>query len=131
MNGKTAKDYLPLVQALADGKTIQIMRNGKWSSYEHEYNGEVFFDLPADWYRIKPEQTIRPFNADELRQLFYDNVKLRNKESGSDYAITEITRYTDLILLGSIMYDANELLSNFEIPPQLARPDGGICGVEE
>lgn len=50
MNKENAKDYLPLVQALADGKTIQSIHNGEW------------FDLPnpsfngaANLYRIKPE----------------------------------------------------------------------------
>lgn len=50
MNASNAKDYLPLVQALADGKTIQSNHNGEW------------FDLPSpsfcdqiSLYRIKPE----------------------------------------------------------------------------
>lgn len=52
MNKDTAKDYLPLVQALAEGKTIQSIHNEEW------------FDLPnpsfggaANLYRIKPEQS--------------------------------------------------------------------------
>lgn len=50
MNKENARDYLPLVQALAEGKTIQSIHNGEW------------FDLPnasfsgaANLYRIKPE----------------------------------------------------------------------------
>lgn len=52
MNKDNAKDYLPLVQALADGKTIQLKcGDGRW----HDQNGGVSFALEAENYRIKPE----------------------------------------------------------------------------
>lgn len=51
MNKFDAKDYLPLVQALVDGKTIQYkLGENSWST-----GGEVDFTLPANQYRIKPE----------------------------------------------------------------------------
>lgn len=50
MNKETAKDYLPLVQALAEGKVIQIMVSGKWEDC-HEVN----FPFPAEEYRVKAE----------------------------------------------------------------------------
>lgn len=64
MNKDNAKDYLPLVQALADGKTIQFMPQGedistqnfprdKWTDLP-EPRGVNFFS-PANRYRIKPE----------------------------------------------------------------------------
>lgn len=51
MNKDNAKDYLPLVQALAEGKTIQ---------YKLDYDGwsDIAcpnFDEEANNYRIKPE----------------------------------------------------------------------------
>lgn len=53
MNASNAKDYLPLVQALAEGKTIQglMWSSGKWE----DMAGEICFDGPASDYRIKPE----------------------------------------------------------------------------
>lgn len=52
MNKDNAKDYLPLVQAVADGKTIQShVDGGRWM----DHNGEVNFTLPPCRYRIKPE----------------------------------------------------------------------------
>lgn len=52
MNKDTAKDYLPLVQALAEGKTIQWMNMaGEW----HDQIVETSFSASADRYRIKPE----------------------------------------------------------------------------
>ena len=50
MNKDTAKDYLPLVQALADGKTIQSNHNGEW----FDLPSPSFCD-PISLYRIKPE----------------------------------------------------------------------------
>jgi hypothetical protein len=50
MNKDNAKDYLPLVQALADGKTVQLSDgNGGW------IEGEIDFQYPVSEYRIKSE----------------------------------------------------------------------------
>ena len=51
MHKDNAKYYLPLVQALAEGKTIQYCSLSKW------YDA-VVVDLnhPPDHYRIKPER---------------------------------------------------------------------------
>ena len=51
MNKDNAKDYLKLVQALADGKTIQVKSiGGAWADMI-----EVRFDGFLSDYRIKPE----------------------------------------------------------------------------
>ena len=50
MTKETAHDYLPLVQALADGNTIQINIGGHWQD-----TVDVDFTYPAHRYRIKPE----------------------------------------------------------------------------
>lgn len=52
MNKDNAKDYLPLVQALADGKTIQCKNYSDvgWIDLE-----SVRFDSYVESYRIKPE----------------------------------------------------------------------------
>jgi hypothetical protein len=51
MNAQNAHEYLPLVQALANGETLE---------YYHKYNGwavssEIPFDMKPSLYRIKPE----------------------------------------------------------------------------
>jgi hypothetical protein len=51
MNKENAKDYLPLVQAMADGKIIQFNHiDGHW---EDSVNLEFGFD--PKYYRVKPE----------------------------------------------------------------------------
>jgi hypothetical protein len=56
MNAQNAREYMPLVQALADGKTIQCNDRGEWVDVDSLYT-----DLYGpDEYRIKPEP--RTFN---------------------------------------------------------------------
>jgi len=52
VNKNNAADYLPLVQALADGKTIQFCYNEvDWA----DDPTPAFGAWPADRFRIKPE----------------------------------------------------------------------------
>lgn len=54
MDISNAKDYLPFVQALAEGKTIQVKdKDGNWN--DMKYN--IGFDSDPKCYRIKPEIT--------------------------------------------------------------------------
>lgn len=50
MNKDNAKDYLPLVQALVEGRVIEHRGSGGW----YQLNNPTFQDPPSD-YRIKPE----------------------------------------------------------------------------
>lgn len=51
MNKNTARDYLPLVQALSEGKVIQYKwSDGGWRDGEH-----LSFEKEPNCYRIKPE----------------------------------------------------------------------------
>lgn len=50
MNKDTAKDFLPLIEALAEGKTIQERVNGEWVD-----QSELVTTGPTAKYRIKPE----------------------------------------------------------------------------
>ena len=51
MNANNAKEFLPLVQALSEGKTIEYRR-----SKDHEWEGmnDVSFVSDAENYRIEP-----------------------------------------------------------------------------
>lgn len=63
MNKETIKDFMPLMQAMLEGKTIQSCYNydKKWVDVE-----EIIFEHGISSYRIKTEPKYRPFkNADE------------------------------------------------------------------
>ena len=55
-----AKELLPIIQAFAEGKTIQYKVKGGWQDIDNP----SFNDLPSE-YRIKPEPTYRPFKDKE------------------------------------------------------------------
>ena len=61
MTREEAKELLPIIQAFADGKTIEI--------YDEEWKTMVFkdphFDCAPSRYRIKPEPKYRPFKTQE------------------------------------------------------------------
>ena len=61
MTREEAKELLPIIQAFADGKTIEI--------YDEEWKTMVFkdphFDCAPSRYRIKSEPEYRPFKTRE------------------------------------------------------------------
>ena len=63
MTRKEAKKLLPIIQAYAEGKTIQIKKDGDW--LELGENTEVYFSESPSDYRIKPEPKYRPFKTQE------------------------------------------------------------------
>lgn len=66
MNREQAKELLPIIQAFAEGKTIQVKSSdGLWYGREGE-NCEFNFNADPQEYRIKSEPKYRPFaNAEE------------------------------------------------------------------
>ena len=68
MTREEAKILLPIIQAFAEGKTIQIRKHGEESYYDST-NSRLNFDLGYYSYRVKPEPKYRPFkDADECWQ---------------------------------------------------------------
>ena len=69
MTRKQAKELLPIIQAFAEGKTIQYYyksNNPRWIDIEpNEVNQNVDFSNNTSRYRIKPEPKYRPFNNTE------------------------------------------------------------------
>ena len=60
MTREEVKEYLPIMQAFAEGKTIQYLDDcGFWN----DIKTFVFFDYNISCYRIKPEY--RPFKSQE------------------------------------------------------------------
>lgn len=63
MTREEAKKLLPIIQAFAEGKTIQYKNNyDTWRSVSNE-NSSMLFDKDPSKYRIKPEPKYRPFRT--------------------------------------------------------------------
>lgn len=93
MTPQIAKDLLPIIQAYADGKTIQYRLNP--SETFHDCSN-LSFQEPAEHYRIKPEP--REFwigtNAKDGNGVFvgwaYDNQKDAADCSGRPIKVREV-----------------------------------------
>jgi hypothetical protein len=72
MNKNNAKEFLPLVQALAEGKTIQVF-HPTFKDWENAENPE--FCYSPDHYRIKPEPI-------ELEGITQATSRCHNDDSG-------------------------------------------------
>lgn len=60
MTREEAKELLPIIQAFAEGKTIEFINDdGEWEEVDFPTWGKSFT------YRIKPEPKYRPFNSQE------------------------------------------------------------------
>lgn len=65
MTREQAKELLPIIQAFADGKTIQFKSiDDKWDDFGNKED-KLSFDSPIHKYRIKPEPKYRPFKNKE------------------------------------------------------------------
>ena len=62
MTREEAKEWLPLIQAWAEGKSIQYQTDsGSWS----DITKDLYTDNHSSKYRVKPEPKYRPFQSQE------------------------------------------------------------------
>lgn len=62
MTREEAKQLLPVIQAFAEGKTIEVYNHEEWRSITTE---DQNFDFVPSYYRIKTEPKYRPFKSQE------------------------------------------------------------------
>lgn len=94
MNRQQAKELLPIIQAFAEGKTIQVKASdGLWYGREGE-NCEFNFNADPQVYRIKSEPKYRPFaNAEECWQEMQKHQPfgwVKDKKIGYKVTITRV-----------------------------------------
>lgn len=67
MTREQAKELLPIIQAFAEGKTIQCKSSirDEWRDFE-----EPVFNGSPDNYRIKPELTSNPLKSKSEEEFF-------------------------------------------------------------
>ena len=59
MTREKAKVLLPIIQAIIEGREIQVNLNGEWVDVDEKHNCAF---LPESYeYRVKPEPKYRPF----------------------------------------------------------------------
>lgn len=90
MNRQEAKELLPVIQAFAEGKTVQFKNSFEdWIDCDN-----IMFNWPPKDYRIKPEPKYRPFkDAEECWQEMQKHEPfgwVKDKERGYKVTITRV-----------------------------------------
>lgn len=125
MNRQRAKELLPVIQAFAEGKTIQQSACGKpslWLDIPSEH-ADVAFSRAPECYRIKPEPKLRPHNADELKALV--GKILLYQPTGAVHLVTGFTDVGQRVRVASDWYTKECLFKEWQ------HLDGSPCGVLE
>lgn len=117
MTKENAHEYLPFVQALAEGKEIEMSNlSMQWMSIT-----SPSFDLEPERYRIKPEKKLVPFTWDDRGLLM--GKWIVDKEDNT-YISMIITIDLESISLNYNSFTYEELFDNFTFL------DGSPCGKE-
>ena len=109
MTREEAKELLPIMQAYAEGRTIQFSDGGKWL----DLCESDFYESP-ERYRIKPEPKYRPFKTKE--ECWDEMLKhqpfgwLKSKKNGSFCCIGEVL-WSDVFETVTIALSTSESLS--------------------
>ena len=133
MTREQAKELLPIIQAFAEGKTIEIYNNTEWQDLIIE---SIKFDCKPSCYRIKPEPRYRPFKTQE--ECWQEMLKhqpfgwLKSKENGRFHCIGEVswsdefeTVHIALSTCESLSRSANSMFDEYTFA------DGAPFGVME
>ena len=131
MTREQAKELLPIIQALAEGKNIQFLSDGEW----HDINQADFTCYP-DKYRIKPEPKYRPFKTQE--ECWNEMMKhqpfgwLKSKKDGRYRSIGELS-WSDELETVYIAFSTSESLSRSadSVFEEYTFSDGAPFGVME
>ena len=110
MTREEAKEMLPIIQAWADGKIIQVREKGRWV----ELCIDDFTRSP-DRYRIKPESQYRPFKSQEECW----NEMLKHHPFG--WVKSKVKGYFHLIGLVQWASELEDVMIVFATSEQLAR----------
>ena len=104
MNKQNAHLYLPLVQALAKGKMIEILENSNGCE-DWEEAVELDFSCAPDCYRIKPEPAMIPLGPEDvppgsaIRSTDgYWSIVTQSEKRGLDIGSRMVIRWGELLL---------------------------------
>lgn len=123
MTREQVKQLLPIMQAYAEGKTIQFLNGGKW----YDVYDTDFYQSP-DKYRIKPESKYRPFNdQEECWQEMHKHSDFGWVKSRNTGHLCQINCF----YYGNIGIDCNDPISFRGAFDDYLFPDGTTFGIKE
>ena len=127
MTREEAKELLPIIQAFAEGKQIEVKRKNEWFGIGDDI---YFSESPSD-YRTKPEPKYRPFKTQE--ECWNEMLKhkpfgwVKNIETGDLCNISNIyeSKGCSKVFLDTCAYTFSSLLNEFTFI------DGTPFGIKE
>ena len=132
MTKEDIKKFMPLMQAMLEGKTIQRhLDDMGWV-----YTDKIFVGDGVSLYRIKPEPKYRPFKTKEECWNEMQNHQpfgwLKSKKNGSFCCIGEVS-WSDAFRDVHITYSTNESLahSTISVFNEYTFADGTPFGIRE
>ena len=134
MTRKNAKELLPIIQAFAEGKSMQRVNS---LGVRSDVTGDVLFYYNPEYYRIKPEPEYRPFKNQEecwqemmKHQPFGWLKSIRKQEKVHIGRVFEVKDYVLITLsINGILYNINNDSSYFFNEYTFA--DGTPFGIKE
>ena len=134
MNRNQAKKILPIIQALADGRTVQFAATDKeWIDLDGDKDGlsfETLINNPQS-YRIKPKSEFRPFkDAEECWQemekhKYFGWIKGKDASIPSRFMIINSVRDEEVSITSGIDFTYSELIEYYTFV------DGTPFGIKE
>lgn len=126
MNRQQAKELLPIIQAFAEGKTIQVQEDINWCYLGNNAD----FNLSPQRYRIKAEPKYRSFeNKEECWQEMQKHQPfgwVKDKEDGAYVMVTKVSDgRDDMAINGNYNWRLDGLLEHFTFA------DGTPFGIRE
>lgn len=104
MTPQEAKELLPIIEAFANGETIQIQREGRpWEDIS-----EPNFNSLPEQYRIKPKPRLVEITHEDLPPVFW----VRYRGNQTCYLVTEVDYQGDIWANGDCIK-----LSDYEWSP--------------
>ena len=131
MTREEVKKMLPIMQAYAEGRTIQFLDGSKWL----DLCESDFYESP-ERYRIKPEPRYRPFKTQE--ECWNEMMKhqpfgwLKSKKDGRFHCIGEVL-WSDEFKIVTIALSTSESLSRSSdsVFDEYTFADGTPFGIKE
>ena len=121
MNRKEIKKILPVIQAFAEGKEIQVKGGNNWRTSE-----DLNFDLSPEEYRIKPEPKYRPFRTqEECWQEMHKHPNFGWVTDGYYKSTISVKSDSIVVTISSLEYDFGKAYIHFTFA------DGTPFGIKE
>lgn len=123
MTREEAKELLPIIQAWAEGKSIQYQTDSKtWS----DITKDLYPCNHPSLYRIKPESNYRPFNSkEECWQEMHNHSDFGWVISKNCKVIYHIDSVFNTLLIDHIGYSFDDMYQEYEFL------DGTPFGIKE